>query len=147
VSEILMQVDVAADREAVWEALTTHQGITGWWTTRAEVPSGVGGVLRLRFPDAPISWDLRVDRAEAPRRLVWHCVGGPPPWVDTEVVFDLAPAEQAQGTTIRLDHVGWRDGEPGTDQMVRVVTFGWAQMLARLKGFADTGKPAPYFDF
>lgn len=39
--------------------------------------------------------------------------------------------------------VGWRD----TDQMFRVVTFGWGQMLARLKGFADTGKPMPYFDF
>ena len=34
-SEILMQVDVAADRGAVWEALTTRQGIASWWTTRA----------------------------------------------------------------------------------------------------------------
>ena len=40
-------------------------------------------------------------------------------------------------------HVGWRD----TDQMFRVVTFGWGQMLSRLQGFADTGKPMPYFDF
>jgi uncharacterized protein YndB with AHSA1/START domain len=142
-SEILMQVDVSADREAVWEALTTEQGITSWWTTRAEVPSGVGGVLRLRFPDAPMTWDLRVDRARAPEELVWHCVGGPPQWVDTEIRFGLAPAEPGQGTTIRFDHVGWRE----TDQMFRVVTFGWGQMLARLKGFADTGKPAPYFDF
>jgi hypothetical protein len=38
-----------------------------------------------------------------------------------------------------FDHVGWRD----TDQMYRVVTFGWGQMLARLKGFLDTGKPMP----
>ena len=142
-SEILMQVDVSADREAVWEALTTEQGITGWWTTRAEVPSGVGRVLRLHFPDAPMTWDLRVDRARAPEELVWHCVGGPPQWVGTEILFGLAPAEQGPGTTIRFDHVGWRE----TDQMFRVVTFGWGQMLARLKGFADTGKPAPYFDF
>jgi uncharacterized protein YndB with AHSA1/START domain len=141
--EILMQVDVSADRAAVWEALTTEQGITGWWTTRAEVPSGVGGVLRLHFPDAPMTWDLRVDRARPPEELVWHCVGGPPQWVGTEVSFGLTPATEGQGTTIRFDHVGWRE----TDQMFRVVTFGWGQMLARLKGFADTGKPAPYFDF
>jgi hypothetical protein len=44
---------------------------------------------------------------------------------------------------VRLDHVGWRE----TDQMFRVVTFGWGQMLARLKGFLDSGKPMPYFDF
>jgi hypothetical protein len=64
-------------------------------------------------------------------------------WVGTEVVFGLEASEAGDGTTIRFDHVGWRD----TDHMFRVVTFGWGQMLARLKGFADTGKPMPYFDF
>jgi uncharacterized protein YndB with AHSA1/START domain len=143
VSEILMQVDTTAERGTVWEALTTHQGITGWWTTRAEVPSGPGAVLRLSFPDAPLTWDLRVEQADEPERLVWRCTGGPPQWIGTDVVFGLEPAAEEQGTTIRFDHVGWR--EP--DQMFRVVTFGWGQMLARLKGFADTGKPMPYFDF
>jgi uncharacterized protein YndB with AHSA1/START domain len=141
VSEILMQVEVAAEPRTVWEALTTQRGIAGWWTTRAEVPPGPGGVLKLSFPDAPVTWDLRVDRAEAPERLVWHCVGGPPQWVGTEVAFALDPA--GPGTTVRFDHVGWRD----TDQMYRVVTFGWGQMLGRLKGFCDTGRPMPYFDF
>jgi uncharacterized protein YndB with AHSA1/START domain len=142
-SEILMQVDVAADRGTVWEALTTRQGIASWWTTRAEVPAGPGAVLRLSFPDAPITWDLRVDRADEPERLVWRCVGGPPQWIDTEVAFKLEPAAEGRGTTVRFDHTGWRD----TDQMFRVVTYGWGQMLGRLKGFADTGRPMPYFDF
>jgi uncharacterized protein YndB with AHSA1/START domain len=141
--EILMQVDVAAEPGPVWEALTTHRGITGWWTTRAEVPSGEGEVLRLRFPDAPISWDLRVDRARAPQELAWHCVGGPPQWIGTDVRFQLQPAADGPGTSVRFDHSGWQD----SDQMFRVVTFGWGQMLARLKGYAETGKPAPYFDF
>jgi uncharacterized protein YndB with AHSA1/START domain len=143
VPEILMQLDVAAGQEAVWEALTTHQGITSWWTTRAEVPEGQGAVLKLSFPDAPITWDLRVDQARQPQRLVWHCVGGPPQWVDTEVAFVLSPAAQGDATTVRFDHVGWREA----DQMFRVVTFGWGQMLSRLKGFLDSGKAMPYFDF
>jgi uncharacterized protein YndB with AHSA1/START domain len=143
VPEILMQLDVAAGQEAVWEALTTHQGITSWWTTRAEVPEGQGAVLKLSFPDAPITWDLRVDQARQPQRLVWHCVGGPPQWVDTEVAFALSPAAQGDATTVRFDHVGWREA----DQMFRVVTFGWGQMLSRLKGFLDSGKAMPYFDF
>jgi uncharacterized protein YndB with AHSA1/START domain len=143
VPEILMQLDVAAGQEAVWEAITTHQGITSWWTTRAEVPEGAGAVLKLSFPDAPITWDLRVDEARRPERLVWHCVGGPPQWVDTDVTFALSPATQGDGTTVRFDHAGWRD----TDQMFRIVTFGWGQMLSRLKGYLDSGKAMPYFDF
>jgi len=35
--------------------------------------------------------------------------------------------------------VGWRE----TDQMLRIVTFGWGQVLARLKAFLDSGKPVP----
>ena len=42
-----------------------------------------------------------------------------------------------------FDHVGRRE----TDQMLRIVTFGWGQVLARLKAFLDSGKPVPYFDF
>jgi uncharacterized protein YndB with AHSA1/START domain len=138
-----MQFDVAASQRAAWDALTTHQGITSWWSTRAEVPAGRGAVLRLSFPDAPITWDLRVDEAGEPERLGWHCVGGPPQWLDTDIAFALSPAGQGDGTTVSFDHVGWRE----TDQMFRIVTFGWGQVLARLKAFLDSGKPAPYFDF
>ena len=142
-TEILMQFDVAASQRAAWDALTTHEGITSWWSTRAEVPTGRGAVLRLRFPDAPITWDLRVDEAREPERLRWHCVGGPPQWVDTDIAFALSPAAEGDGTTVHFDHVGWRE----TDQMFRIVTFGWGQVLARLKAFLDSGKPVPYFDF
>ena len=141
-SEIITQFDVDAPAETVWDALTTSDGIRSWWTTRAEVPEGVSAVLRLRFPDAPISWDLRVDEAVENERLRWHCVGGPPPWVDTDILFRL-DASPADGTRVLFDHVGWKDAE----EMVRVVTFGWVQMFLHLKAYAESGKPQPYFDF
>jgi uncharacterized protein YndB with AHSA1/START domain len=142
VAEIITQVDVAAPAPAVWKALTTGEGIRGWWTTRAEVPEGAGAVLKLRFPDAPMSWDLRVDEAAENERLRWHCVGGPPPWIGTDVLFRLAEAPDG-GTRVLFDHVGWKDAE----EMVRLVTFGWVQMLVRLKGYAESGDAQPHFDF
>ena len=30
--------------------------------------------------------------------------------------------------------------------MFRIVTVGWAQMLARLQQYQASGKPVPYFD-
>ena len=141
-SEIITQFDVAAPAGTVWRALTTADGIRGWWTTQAEVPEGTSAVLELRFPDAPISWDLRVDEAVENERLRWHCVGGPPPWVDTDILFRLGSAPE-NGTRVLFDHVGWKDAE----EMVRVVTFGWVQMLLRLKAYAETGTRQPFFDF
>jgi uncharacterized protein YndB with AHSA1/START domain len=140
--EIITQFDADANAETVWSALTTPDGIHGWWTTQAEVPSGTGAVLKLRFPDAPISWDLRVDEAAENERLRWQCVGGPPPWVDTDMLFRLTEAPEG-GTRVLFDHVGWKDAE----EMVRVVTFGWVQMFLRLKAYAESGKPQPFFDF
>jgi uncharacterized protein YndB with AHSA1/START domain len=141
-SEIITQFDVTAPAATVWQALTTRDGIRGWWTTQAEVPQGTGAVLELRFPDAPISWDLRVDEADENERLHWHCIGGPPPWVDTDILFRLAAAPDG-GTRVLFDHVGWKDAE----EMVRIVTFGWVQMFLQLKGYAESGKPQPFFDF
>jgi hypothetical protein len=94
------------------------------------------------FPDAPISWDFRIDEAAADERLRWHCVGGPPPWVDTDILFRPAPVPEG-GTRVLFDHVGWKDAE----EMVRVVTFGRVQMFPRLKACAESGTPRPFFDF
>jgi uncharacterized protein YndB with AHSA1/START domain len=138
---ILMQMDVDAPAERVWTALTTPDGLRSWWTSRADVDPRQGGVSRFSFPDAPMTWDLRTDDAAEGRRLQWHCVGGPPPWVDTDVVFDLTESDGR--TVVRFDHAGWREDE----EMVRVVTFGWGQILPRLKQHTETGERVPFFDF
>jgi uncharacterized protein YndB with AHSA1/START domain len=137
-TEILMQMDVDAPAERVWQALSAPEGIRAWWTTQADVD---GEVTKLSFPDAPMTWDLRTEEASQGRRLQWRCVGGPPPWIGTDIVFELSPAEGS--TLVRFDHTGWQDAE----DMVRIVTFGWGQILPRLKRYAETGEPSPFFDF
>jgi hypothetical protein len=126
---------------AVYESLTTGEGITGWWTSRAEVPgAAVGDILRMSFPHMPMTWDMRLDRAD-PSRIEWGCVGGPPGWEATQIVWDIDPAETA--TVVRLDHAGFAS----VNDMFRTVTVGWAQMLLSLKAYLETGVRAPFFDF
>jgi uncharacterized protein YndB with AHSA1/START domain len=138
---ILMQVEVDAGPADVWTALTSPDGLRSWWTSQADVDTHPGGVSRLSFPDAPVTWDLRAEDTQEGRRLRWRCVGGPPPWVGTDIVFDLA--EAGGRTLVRFDHTGWQDAE----EMVRIVTFGWGQILPRLKEHAETGGRVPFFDF
>jgi len=138
--DIAMQIEVAAPAEAVHRALTTTDGIAGWWTTRNETSGTVGDVDRFWFPDVPISWDMRVDSAVPGELIAWHCVGGAPEWVDTDVRWTLQPADG--GTLVLFDHTGF--AEAGT--MFRIVTLGWAQMLLRLERYLATGEPVPFFD-
>jgi uncharacterized protein YndB with AHSA1/START domain len=140
--DIAIQTDTTADPTAAYTALTTTDGVAGWWTTRNQTSGTVGEVDQMWFPDAPMAWELRVDEAVPGKLLARHCVGGPPQWIGTGVQFVLEPAPQG-GTTILLDHTGFAQ----VDEMFRIVTLGWAQMLLHLKQYLDSGQPAPFFSF
>jgi hypothetical protein len=137
----LVQVD-GVDAAAAYAALTTHDGITGWWTSRADVPGAeVGDVLKMSFPDAPMTWDMRVAGADEPARVEWDCVGGPPGWEGTRIAWNIEKTDA--GAVMRLDHTGFAT----VDDMFRIVTVGWAQMLLSLKSYLESGRRKPFFDF
>jgi uncharacterized protein YndB with AHSA1/START domain len=142
VADIAMQLDLAGEPAATYRALTTSDGVAGWWTTRNQTAGTVGEVDRMWFPDAPIAWELRVDEAVPGKLLVRRCVGGPPQWHGTEVRFALEAAPDG-GTLVVFDHNGFAE----VDAMFRRVTMGWAQMLLRLKQYVEGGEPVPFFSF
>ena len=137
----LIQID-GVDATVAYPALTTRDGITGWWTSRAEVSgAAVGDTLRMSFPDAPFTWDMRVAVADEPTRVEWDCTGGPPGWERTRLVWAVEKTDT--GAVVRFDHAGF----PRVDDMFRIVTVGWAQMLLSLKAYLETGRREPFFDF
>ena len=137
----LVEVD-GVDAAAAYSPLTTPDGVTGWWTRRAEVSGArVGDVLRMSFPDAPMSWDMRIAEAEGPTGLRWECIGGRPGWPGTEIAWGVE--NTGSGAVVRLDHTGFST----VDDMFRIVTVGWSQMLLSLKAYLESGRRQPFFDF
>jgi hypothetical protein len=139
-SDIVMQVDSAADRRKARDALTTHPGITGWWTDQAEVPDSTGQLLKPSFAEAPLPFDLRVDEA-GDQRVVWRTQSFPPHWVGTEISFELSDNPDAPGTRVHFTHAGFQPGDPG----LAPAAYSWGQLLARLKDYTETGRSQPYF--
>jgi|SRR5215470_5289754 len=137
--DIAMQVDVDAPAEAVYRALTTTEGIAGWWTDRNHTTGVPGEVDTFEFPGTPLTYQMRVDQAEPGKLLSWHCQAGPPAWDGTDIRWTLRSADG--GTVVMFDHTGW--GE--IDTMFRIVTLGWAQIIMSLKRYAETGEAAPFF--
>jgi len=131
-----------ADAPAAFAAVTTQPGITGWWTSRAEVSgAGTGDTLKMSFPDAPMTWDMRVEATDAPQRVDWACEGGPPGWASTHLTWQFEPTPT--GVVVRFDHTGFAE----VDDMFRIVTVGWAQMLVSMKAYLESGVRQPFFDF
>ncbi|MFE6504243.1 SRPBCC domain-containing protein [Kitasatospora sp. NPDC057738] len=169
--EIALQFDIAAPRAVVLAALTTHDGLTSWWTTGVDRD---GDVLLFDFPDVPEPFRLRVERAD-PDRVVWTNAGSfPPHWAGTWISWDLAEPPAVPGvhaapgvpsaapdrsggaeapaapdrpaasgrTRLLFRHGGW---QPGSEEGVPAVAGTWAELLVRLKDYAQSGKVQPYF--
>jgi uncharacterized protein YndB with AHSA1/START domain len=137
--DILHKVGVeATSPTGVYEALTTVDGLAGWWTTDTDGDADPGGVLRFRFANG--GFDMEVLEAVPDTRVRWKVVDGPEEWLDTTVAFDLE--QVGDHTVVRFVHEGWR--EP-VDFMHHCSTK-WATYLMSLKALVETGAGAPHPD-
>jgi uncharacterized protein YndB with AHSA1/START domain len=138
---MVFQVDADAKPRDAVKALTTKDGITGWWTDLAKVPTKIGGTLELTFPGMPMPFDLElVDRSD--ERVEWLSKSFPPPWAGTRMVWEISENPDGSGTRLVMQHTGWTDDNP----MIGIVTVGWGQIFANLKRYLETGSPDPFFN-
>ncbi len=135
---VLMQFDIDAESAAVHRALDTEEGIRSWWTTHADLDARR---LQTSFPDVPQPFEFAV--RDAPDRVEWVTGAFPPWWAGTTIRFDIGQNPEGPGTRLSFSH---RDYEPD-NPVIPIVTPAWAQILLRLKGYAETGVRQPFFDF
>ena len=109
VVDILHQVGVAgATPEEVYDALTTLDGLAGWWTVDTTGETRVDGVIRFRFGAGGL--DMRVEELVPGRLVRWrdrHRRAGPLRPEDHQL-GDVEPARAAVGRRVISD-----PGAPG----------------------------------
>ncbi|MFG3340025.1 SRPBCC domain-containing protein [Glycomyces sp. NPDC048151] len=130
---------IAAERTApaqAYEALTTLDGLAGWWTEQTTGSTRTGGVIAFRFKDD--GFDMEVAELVPDERVVWEVVGGPDEWIGTRIRWEL----EADGdyTVVRFKHEGWR--EPV--EFMHHCSTKWGVFLMSLKRLLEHGKGEPY---
>lgn len=137
--DILHRVGITTSQDAVYRALTTTEGLAGWWTTDVRGDGDAGGVLQFRFDGAPEpgGFDMSVLEAKPDERVLWEVVEGPEEWIGTHISWDLRT--EGDYTIITFAHQGWR--EP-VEFMYHCSTK-WATFLMSLKSLLETGTGAP----
>ena len=66
------QLLLSASPATVYQALTTQQGLRGWWTQTCEVSSTVGGRATFRFNRT--CKVMQIEGLVPDREVRWHCV-------------------------------------------------------------------------
>jgi uncharacterized protein YndB with AHSA1/START domain len=135
-----LAVDIAADADRVFDALSTTEGQRAFWTADCEVSAEHA---RFGFAEAPV--DLVVDVTAEPGKLVrMRVTSGFPFWEGSTWEWELGPASRAQsGTSVLFRHYGFADGYAEIDLGHTAQT--WALVLDRLTKYVATGTPQPLF--
>jgi uncharacterized protein YndB with AHSA1/START domain len=135
-ADILHRVGIRSPAAEVYAALTTTEGLAGWWTTGTHgTGSDTGDVVQFRF-DAG-GFDMKVLDLQPGRRVRWEVVDGPEEWIGTQVDWELGQADDF--TIVLFRHLGWK--EPV--EFMHHCSTKWAVFLMSLKSLVETGKGAP----
>ncbi len=135
-ADILHRIGVeGSSPEQVYDALTTLDGLSGWWAERTSGEPDPGGVIEFRF--GPGDVDMRVAELDPGRLVRWEVADGPQEWIGTSVEWDLR--QDGDWTIVLFKHEGWR--EPG--EFMHHCSTKWGTFLMSLKQLVETGSGAP----
>ena len=128
----------SASLDDVYAALTTIEGLSGWWATDTTGQTEVGGILEFRFE--PGGFDMQVLESNPAESVLWEVTAGPAEWIGTTVRWDLK--QEGDYAIVLFAHEGWK--EP-VEFMYHCSTK-WATFLVSLKQLIETGtgSPEPY---
>jgi uncharacterized protein YndB with AHSA1/START domain len=134
--DILHRVGIkSASPETIYQALTTREGLSNWWTHDTDL--GDSDLIRFRFGENEFI-DMKVLERDPGRQVLWQVVGGPSDWIGTRIRWELR--QDGAFTTMLFKHEGWR--EPS--EFMHACSTKWALFLMSLKSLVETGKGAPW---
>ncbi|WP_246269285.1 SRPBCC family protein [Chitinophaga oryzae] len=129
---------IKASPEDVYKALSTQEGLAGWWTPDTVAKPETGSVARFTFDD--YFKEMKVLALEPSKQVKWEVLKAVDEWIGTTITFDLEPHKN--GTALFFHHDGWKDYTP----MYAGCTYDWAMFLRSLRRLCETGKGLAYPD-
>ena len=135
------RVDIVADADQVWRALTEPEHLPKWCSPGAQIRPRQGGLFRASV-DRVTELEAHIDIFEPSRRLrlIYLPTSSLPPTedpiVDDFILDTQAPTHPSGGTILRL--LG--SGIPATEEWNRQyqrLRLGWQQAMTRLKVFTE----------
>ena len=137
-ADIRHRVGINAPAERVYEALSTIDGVRGWWSSDAEGDAGPGGRLRFSFGAPEPIAEFEVVDATPTSHVAWKCLEGPGEWVGTTV--DFALKAEGDETVIVFTHRDW----PEPVEFMHHCSTKWAVFLLGMKTWLEGGESSTY---
>jgi uncharacterized protein YndB with AHSA1/START domain len=133
------QIMINATPEKVYDAITTTEGIKGWWSTDAKVEPQVGSIAEVAFYNRQAVFQLHIDRLEPGKLVEWTAQHDMPAWKGTKIRFDLSVNENG-ATIVNFNHSGFTSME-GPYAMINTT---WGSLMYILKQYVEGKNPGAW---
>lgn len=135
-ANILHRIAVkVTDPNLVYNALTTLEGLRGWWTEDTSGnPGKVDGTIAFRF--AAGGFDMQV-KALSRELVQWEVIAGEPQWIGSVISWQLKQSDDY--VIILFKHEGWKE----VTEFMHHCSTKWAIFLMSLKDLLEKGEGAP----
>jgi uncharacterized protein YndB with AHSA1/START domain len=137
-SEIIQELTIEATPENVFHALTTSDGIAGWWSNLATAEPKVGSLTEVRFESGVMQ--MEITNLEVGKKVHWKVKLSPHDWEGSTITWDLTPT--SKGTSLLFGQHNLMVGPTGYS--IEETRAGWEYFLESLKSYLETGKGTPY---
>ena len=135
------RIDIAADAQRVWAALTSTEALRSWCSPDAEITAREGGAFRANV-DRVTKLEAHIDVFLPQRRLrLIHLPAPELPPNDGAIVDDFILDASEGATIVRLLGSGV-PSSPEWDAPYMRMRIGWERAIARLKVMVEQRPPA-----
>ena len=139
--DIIHRIGIKAPISKVYAALSTVEGVAGWWTRETTGESKPGGTIKVLFRSragAEIGkMDFDVLKLNPDKEVHWRVKSGPEEWIGTDAIFKLS--QDGDYTIVLFAHKNWREAVEFTAHC----SMKWATFMLSLKDLVETGKGKP----
>jgi uncharacterized protein YndB with AHSA1/START domain len=135
VREIIHAFDIGASPGDVFRAITSEQGLSGWWTTKVRLDDDL---IHFTFED-PFHPVMRVTRRDEAKAVEWALERGHDPWSGSTFSFDLDDRDGKTGVLFRMSY-----GQELPDEVYGIYNFNWGYYLDSLRLLCEEGKGKPF---
>ena len=150
---------IGASARKIYNAITTQEGLSAWWTPGTHTIPELNGIARFEFGEGYFK-EMKIVELKPFERVQWNCITGAEEWIGTTISFTLQAgdkdtlmqlhpeaSDQIQqqrpfdiATFLNFRHDNWKAYTP----MFAECNYTWGRFLRSLKCFCETGSGRPW---
>lgn len=142
--DIKHNLNLNASAETIYKAVSTQQGINGWWSKDCSVGETEGGDSLLKFDKQGtiVEMGFKTESLVPNKTVIWECTqNGNPAWLGTKIKTQITELEN--GCEVVFSHANFDEKWKGQDPF-EMTKQGWEHFVNSLRTYCEDGQGQPW---